>query len=425
MRLTHYTLRRLFIPIMLIFTAWGVIFCSMILHEVEDETDDSLSNFKEIIIRSALSDSTLLRDHVDIMTRYYIREVDRNETKLYKDEFYDSLVYIELEKEHEPVRTLRTYFMTDNGRYYELTLQMSTLEQEDMIETIIWSMAILYILLIGCILLVIHQGFKSSFRPLFNLLEWLKEFQVGKVNRPLVNDTAIDEFKILNDAVEESTKQSEMLYNRQRQFVENAAHELQTPLAVCMNRLELLSEHKDCTDSLLQEMAGLHYALNGIIRLNKSLLLLSRIENKQFPETRDVNINQLTHDIIDNIKEIYEEKGIKITIKESGTIVCNMNDSLASTLIMNLVKNAYVHNVNNGKINIELSDDRFVIENSGYGEIPDTDKMFTRFSSQTKSSESTGLGLAIVKSIAGLYSIDVRYSYRENSHIFTLLFPHY
>lgn len=422
MKLTNYTLRRLFIPIMLIFTVWGVVFCSMILHEVEDETDDSLSNFKEIIIRSALADSSLLKDHVDIMTRYYIHEVEKEEAKLHKDEFYDSFVYIELEKEYEPVRTLRTYFMTNDQRYYELTLQMSTLEQEDMIKTIIWSMAILYIVLIGCILHVIHYGFKNSIRPLFILLDWLKDFQVGKENRPLVNDTHIDEFKILNDAVEKSAKQSETLYNKQKQFVENAAHELQTPLAVCMNRLELLCEHPDCTDSLLNEMSGLHYALNGIIRLNKSLLLLSRIENKQFPDTRDVNINQVTHHILDNIRDIYEDKSIKLTINESGTIIRKMNDSLASTLIMNLIKNAYVHNVNNGVIDIEITNDRITIENSSFGEINNTEMMFTRFSSQTKSSDSTGLGLAIVKSIANLYSITINYNYRDNRHIFTLLF---
>ena len=207
----------------------------MILHEVEDETNDSLENYKEIIIRSALADSTLLKDHVDIMTRYYIREVPESEAKLDKDEFYDATVYIEIEQEYEPVRALRTYFMTKDRKFYELTLELSTLEQEDMIETIIWSMAVLYIALISCILFVIHRGFKRSFKPLYMLLSWLKSFQVGKYNPPLNNPTPIEEFKILNETVQESVNQSDKLYNKQRHFVENAAHELQTPLAVCMN----------------------------------------------------------------------------------------------------------------------------------------------------------------------------------------------
>ena len=231
MKLIHYTLRNLFVPILVIFAAWGCVFCLMILHEVEDETNDSLENYKEIIIRSALADSTLLKDHVDIMTRYYIREVPESEAKLDKDEFYDATVYIEIEQEYEPVRALRTYFMTKDRKFYELTLELSTLEQEDMIETIIWSMAVLYIALISCILFVIHRGFKRSFKPLYKLLSWLKSFQVGKYNPPLNNPTPIEEFKILNETVQESVNQSDKLYNKQRHFVENAAHELQTPLA--------------------------------------------------------------------------------------------------------------------------------------------------------------------------------------------------
>lgn len=128
MKLIHYTLRNLFVPILVIFAAWGCVFCLMILHEVEDETNDSLENYKEIIIRSALADSTLLKDHVDIMTRYYIREVPESEAKLDKDEFYDTTVYIEIEQEYEPVRALRTYFMTKDRKFYELTLELSTLE---------------------------------------------------------------------------------------------------------------------------------------------------------------------------------------------------------------------------------------------------------------------------------------------------------
>ena len=145
MKLIHYTLRNLFVPILVIFAAWGCVFCLMILHEVEDETNDSLENYKEIIIRSALADSTLLKDHVDI------REVPESEAKLDKDEFYDTTVYIEIEQEYEPVRALRTYFMTKDRKFYELTLELSTLEQEDMIETIIWSMAVLYIALMHLI----------------------------------------------------------------------------------------------------------------------------------------------------------------------------------------------------------------------------------------------------------------------------------
>lgn len=422
MKLIHYTLRNLFVPILVIFAAWGCVFCLMILHEVEDETNDSLENYKEIIIRSALADSTLLKDHVDIMTRYYIREVPESEAKLDKDEFYDTTVYIEIEQEYEPVRALRTYFMTKDRKFYELTLELSTLEQEDMIETIIWSMAVLYIALISCILFMIHRGFKRGFKPLYKLLSWLKSFQVGKYNPPLNNPTPIEEFKILNETVQESVNQSDKLYNKQRHFVENAAHELQTPLAVCMNKLELLSEHPDCTEDQLKEIAGLHQALNGIIRLNKSLLLLSRIDNKQFPETRDICLNHLIHKILEGINDIYERKALHLRVSEKESLVCTMNESLATTLITNLIKNAYVHNYEKGDIGITISRRMLTIANTGIDKTLDKELLFARFASQSKQQESTGLGLAIVKSIVDLYSIRIDYQYANGMHTFTLLF---
>ena len=129
MKLIHYTFRNLSIPLLIILTAWACCFYFVIMHEIDDETNDSLENYKEIIIKSVLADSTLLRDHVDIMTKYYIREVPEAEAELDKDEFFDSTTYIEIEMEYEPVRVLRTWFMTSDRKYYELTIETSTLEK--------------------------------------------------------------------------------------------------------------------------------------------------------------------------------------------------------------------------------------------------------------------------------------------------------
>lgn len=422
MKLIHYTLRNLFIPLLAIFAAWACVFYLMILHEINDETNDSLANYKELIIRSVLADSTLLKDHVDIMTRYYIREVPAEEARLDEDEFYDATVYIDMEMEDEPVRVLRTYFMTDDRKYYELTIQTSTVEKEDMIETIVWSMAILYLSLVGCILLVIHLAFRRSFKPLYKLLGWLKNFHVGKPLAPLDIPTPIEEFGILTEAVRESSRRTNELYNKQKQFVENASHELQTPLAICMNKLELLSENPDCTEQQFKEIAVLHQALNGIIRLNKSLLLLSRIENKQFPDTREICMNHLIKEMLEDFNEMYEHKAIHLTFEEKEPLIATLNESLASTLIANLVKNAFVHNYEEGHILLSIDRRTFTIANTAHAGPLDTEVLFNRFARQTRHKESTGLGLAIVKSIADLYAIRIEYAYEGAMHSFRLTF---
>lgn len=421
MKLIHYIIRNLSVTLLLIMTAWACCFYFIIMHEIEDETNDSLENYKEIIIKTVLADSTLLRDHVDIMTRYYIREVPESEADLDTDEFFDSTTYIEIEMEYEPVRVLRTWFMTSERKFYELTIETSTLEKEDMAEAIFWSIFVLYLTLLCCILLVSHFVFRSSFRPLYTLINWLKGYRLGKQPVPLVNETKVEEFRILNSAIESVMERNTAMYNQQKQFVENASHELQTPLAICMNKLELLSENPDCTEEQLSEIAGINDTLRGIIKMNKSLLLLSRIDNKQFPDTSEVNLNNLIGSFLPDFEEMYEHKNIQVAYTETATLLYRMNESLASTLISNLLKNAFTHNIENGTIAISITERTLSIANSSETPALNEAILFNRFEKQTHKKESTGLGLAIVKSITTIYDIDIKYAY-NGMHQFILTF---
>lgn len=421
MKLIHYTFRNLLFPLLVILTAWACCFYFAIMHEVDDETNDSLENYKEIIIKTVLADTTLLHDHVDIMTKYYIREVPESEAKLDKDEFFDSTIYIEIEMEDEPVRVLRTWFMTADRKYYELTIMTSTLEKEDMAEAIFWSIFILYISLLCCILLVSHFVFRSSFRPLYTLVNWLKEYRLGKQHTPLVNETKVDEFRILNKAIQTTIQRSSEMYDQQKQFVENASHELQTPLAICMNKLELLSENPDCTEEQLFEIAGINHTLRGIIKMNKSLLLLSRIDNKQFPDTVEIDFNKLIGKFLPDFEEMYEYKHIQVSYEESGSLLFTMNESLASNLVSNLLKNAFVHNKENGTIVLTVTARTLTIANSSESPGLNEATLFNRFEKQTHQKDSTGLGLAIVRSIATIYGIKVKYEYK-GLHQFILTF---
>lgn len=423
MKLLHYTFRNLSVALGIVLLLWAVFFYIQIIGEVEDETDDSLEYYKERIIQQALVDPAMLTDHLDIMSKYYIREVPAHEADLSADERYDSSIYSEAEMEYVPVRVLSTYFRTADGRYYHLTVTTSTLEKDDLVEAIFRSIVLLYLVLLGCVLAVTHWVFRKSLRPFYQLIDWLKRFKLGKENPPLDNPTRIAEFRILNRTIQETTRRHEELYIRQKEFVENAAHELQTPLAVCLNKLELLSENPACSESQLQEIAGLQRTLGAVVKLNKTLLLLSRIENKQFPDTHPVELNGMAERIAGDLSELYEHKRIGLSIEATAALVYRMNESLAATLLTNLIKNAFIHNRPGGFVEIVLTADAFVIRNSSPAETPlDIEKLFDRFGARNPGSDSTGLGLALVKAIAAFYSLDFRYRY-VNCHEFKITFP--
>jgi len=420
MKLNQYTLRNLLLPLLLIMAVWAFGFYGLVMHEVNDETEDTLLNYKEIIIKHALADTTLLKDNIGIMNSYFIREIPAEQANLSRDIFFDSTKYIEIEQENEPIRVLRTHFLASNGKFYELTIEISTLEKEDLKETILWSMLGLYVLLLAAILLVTHFVFRKSFRPLYSILEWLRGYHPAKPE-PLFNDTTIDEFNTLNQAFTNAAQRGAAIYNQQKQFVELASHELQTPLAVSMNKLELLSEDPNCTEGQLTEIADIRRTLRGLIKMNKSLLLLSRIENNQFPDTQEVSLTKIAEEVVADFSDIFDSRSIRVYMMKESSLIRQMNESLAITMITNLVKNAFIHNQKGGEIYLELTDHQLIISNTSESTELNRERLFQRFGKQSNRPDSTGLGLAVVKSIADLYRIDVSYNY-NGKHQFILTF---
>lgn len=324
--------------------------------------------------------------------------------------------------EDEPVRILRCYYMDAAGRCYELEVETSTLEKEDMAETIFWSIVVLYFVLLCCVLVVTHYVFRKSFTPLYGLLNWLKRIHPGKNEEVYEMNTKVDEFVSLNKALVESVHRNREIYNQQKQFVENAAHELQTPLAIVTNKLELLSENPDCTETQLKEIGDIYNVIRGVIKMNKSLLLLSRIENRQYPETTQVNMNELLHHLLESFTAVYEKRALQIQLEEKETLLCKMNESLARVLIANLLKNAFVHNYEEGVIAIRISRNRFTISNTSNNAVLNKAKLYSRFNKEGTASDSTGLGLAVVKSISSLYEIEIAYDFKDKMHSFCLTF---
>ena len=419
MKLLHYTFRQISVILFILMGIWGVLFYYALLDEVTDETDDSLENYRDIIVRSALQDSTILQTKGTLMSLYSFRPISEAEAEEYEEIFYDSTVYIEIEDEDEPVRVMKSCFMMPDGQFYELEIMTSTLEREDMIEAIFIYLLSLYGLLLLCLLLVTRMVLKKSFRPLDRLLEWLGRVQPGKEVPPLENDTKIVEFSRLGEAAIDMSNRSYKAYQEQKQFIENASHELQTPLAIVRGKVELLAESEPLTEEQMKELDDIYNTLGRAVKLNKSLLLLSRIENKQYTDTEDVVINHVVDNLLPDLMEIYEFKQISLTREDEGEFIFKGNATLAQVLVTNLLKNALTHSPENGVLQVSIDSNTFIIKNSGNSSL-DKEKIFQRFyHAQTAKKDSTGLGLAIAKSIATSYGFTLDYMW-DGMHCFRL-----
>ena len=118
MRLLHYTYRKLSILLFLLMAGWGVLFYYAIVEEVVDETDDTLENYAYLLIKEVLRDPSLLNTKGNLMSVYSFCPISEAEALDYREVFYDSSIYVEIEDEYEPVRAKKTVFSMADGQFY-------------------------------------------------------------------------------------------------------------------------------------------------------------------------------------------------------------------------------------------------------------------------------------------------------------------
>lgn len=422
MKLLSYTYRKLALLLFLLMAVWGVLFYYAIIDEVVDETDDTLENYGEILMESALHDPSILETEGSLMSFYKFTPISEEEGRHYRQVFYDATVYIELEDEDEPVRVMCTAFRMPDGQYYELKLMISIFERDDMVEAMLWYLGALFLLFLICTSIGIQLVLKGVFRPLHRLLDWLHCIQPGKEVPPLDNPTKIREFRQLSDAALDMGNRSYKAYEEQKQFIENASHELQTPLAIVRGKVELLAESEGMTEQQMEQLDEIYATLGRAVKLNKSLLLLSRIENGQYTEMEDVSVDEILDELLPDLMDIYEHKQVRLIRKrEEQPFIIRCNHSLAQILVSNLVKNSLLHNREGGELQVLTTPTSLVIKNTG--DVPlDGEKLFRRFyHGMDGKKDSTGLGLAIARSIALSSSLKLTYEWQDGMHTFRLV----
>ena len=420
MKLLNYTTTRFAFVLFVLLSVWAVFFYFQMLDEIYDSMDDGLENQKLLVIRKAQQDSDIL-DRPEFDDGYYtIQETSYEAVRNLTDTYRDTLMYMQNENEFEPVRLLESGFEQD-GSYYKIKLITSMVEEDDLIEDLLWSLLWLYLGLILSILLLNNLVLRRVWDPFYKLLSQLKDFAIEQNRKIAFEHTSIEEFSLLNERVDHLLQKSVQSYISQKRFIENAAHELQTPLAISINKLELFIENENLEEHQLETLASVLSNLERLTRFNKALLLLSQIENQQFPETQLLNFNGLVKEVVSDFRDLSEHKKKSIEISEQGSLEYEMNPDLAVIMISNLVKNSLIHGPAGASVKVKITDRVIRIENSGERALP-PDQVFSRFQKVGNEKKSTGLGLPISKAIAERFGVRLKYRFSKG-HIFEIFFP--
>ena len=421
MKLFNRMLKYLLLGVVFVLFGWAVCFYMGIMTEINDEVDDSLEDYSELIIIRSLAGEELPSNDNGSNNQYFLQKITKDYALSRPDIIYqDSMIYIKEKKETEPARILTTIFRDANDEYYELSVYTPTIEKADLKESIFYLLVILFVSLSVVIIVINVWIFRICMKPFYRLLEWLEKYRVGTKNTLLENPTNTTEFQKLNEAVAQFASHNEEVFEQQKLFIGNASHEMQTPLAVCMNRLEMLMEDDSLTENQMKELIETYQTLEYASKLNKSLLMLSKIDNSQFVEEKDIDMNRLIKMYIEDYQEVYSYKDIEVHLEEEGSFVVRMNEVLAVVLVTNLLKNAFVHNVDNGYLYIYMTREGVKFKNSAENGPLDEKHIFERFYQAHRKVGSTGLGLALVDAVCRHSCLGIKYLYEEGWHIFEL-----
>jgi len=423
MKLLNKSLVYLSVILFLIIGIWSVAFYFSMLREIKESIDEGLENYKRQIVLSAQKDTSILSKNNFNEGFFAIQEIAHERAILIKDVYIDTMMYMQdaddVELELEPVRLLKTAF-ENNGKYYELRIINSMVEEDDLIKELFHEVVGLYLLLIAVIIFLNNFVLKRLWKPFYSFLSQLKNYRIGSNKKFPEVKTQTKEFTDLQKAVTILLQHNVEMYEQQKQFIGNVSHELQTPLAIILNKMELLIEKGNLHLEDAENIAGIMNITERLIRLNKSLLLLTKIENKQFLDNQDISFNNIVQQTVNDLEEITAFKNIKVSIIETAELTVKMDNSLANIVVLNLFRNAIFHNTENGIVTIEISENIFKIKNTGIKAPINEQKIFSRFYKTESNANGTGLGLAIVKAVCGLYGFEILYHFENGLHCFEL-----
>lgn len=305
-----------------------------------------------------------------------------------------------------------------NKKPYRFNIETNIEETQETIFFISITTVFLFVMIVGGLLFLNRRLSKSVWKPFRETLDQLKTFSLNNQTKIEFSKTDVSEFDELNQSLTKLIEHNVSVYKTQKEFTENASHELQTPLAILKNKLDILLQNQDLTEKQYQIAEEMNRALSRSSRINKNLLLLAKIDNKQF-DSETFHLDEVLNQSLEILQEHFEQKNISVKTEISDNVKVNGNIGLTEVLINNLILNAIRHTSINGSILIRLSQSEFEVSNSGTGKL-NGDLLFKRFSRFSKDNNGSGLGLAIVKEICKSQNWTIDYRFENNNHIFSV-----
>jgi signal transduction histidine kinase len=401
---------------LLVFAIGGVVFYHELRSTTQGDADERLSNEKSTVVNYIHNHQSLPTVSLTLGDSIAYHSV----AGPVKERLADTIIFNVAEKEHEPYRKIE-FGTCIAGQCYSITIFKPLIEADDLTNAIVQTIGIIAIMLLLVLILSNVLIAKSLWKPFYHTLDKVKAFDLTKKSTIVFENATLKEFKELNNVLKVMTEKMSADYNSLKEFTENASHELQTPLAIIQSKLELLIQSENLSAKQMEEVQVVYESTARLSKLNQALLLLAKIENMQFGEVKEVELDKLIESKLELFEDLIKHKNLSVE-KNIEYCIIQAHPSLADILISNLIGNAIKHNMKDGILKIELNKSGLIISNSGNTPSVPTEQFFQRFRKSDPASDSLGLGLAIVKEICNAYGFVIYYKYEGGLHILSISF---
>jgi signal transduction histidine kinase len=402
------------IPVIL-FSAIFIYF--FLLNEIGESNDAILSTRVKVIENYIAKGNSNALNVFEVNNEVYIKEIEKG--RIIQQTIKDTLMYSDIEKEYISNKIMEVSAIV-NGQNYQIKVWKSTIEYDELMEVVSVVFTLLLLLLFLVTVYINSKVSKLIWEPFKDTLDYIKDFSVHTADYKKLEPSEIAEFSELNSSINQMTSKMSADYKNQKKFTENASHEFQTPLAIIKGKIDVLLQENTLKEEAMTLLIAIEEATSRLSRINKSLLLLSKIENQQYEKTDTVALLPLLEKIKALNEDFILDKNIAFFDEATEELDFKINSELCFILINNLIQNAIRHNVKDGKITITIKNKTLIISNTGILEALNEVSIFERFEKKSSNVNSIGLGLAIVKEIAEANAIEVVYQYENNRHAFSL-----
>lgn len=228
---------------------------------------------------------------------------------------------------------------------------------------------------------------------------------------PIQSDHIPEEIAPLIQAINQLFERIEESFNRERQFTDNAAHELRTPLAAMKTQAQVLLKHADDMPDYKEGLDNLHASIDRAAHMVDQLLSFSRLQSDQI-EFQNVDMSALVDDVLKTLSPLAAKQNVDIEADIVAGARVSGNYNALEIMVRNLVNNAIKFTPEGGRIQVHVYPEKqhivLKISDTGPG-IADVEKdnVFQRFYRLHKHKQGSGLGLSIAKWVCDVHAAEI------------------